>query len=397
MGRQVLEVADVVRIHAGDFFESRRGLVASGERRVLRDIAACRTGDMGGHVEQCDRCGHEVIAYNSCRNRHCPKCQANAGAEWFDRRQVDLLPVEYFHVVFTLPQEIATIALQNKKIVYDILFRTATETLQQVAAQEKHLGAGIGILAVLHTWGQALDHHPHVHCIVPGGGIAPDQERWVSCRPGFFLPVRILSRLFRGKFLHHLRRAYNNQQLSFHGQIQSLDCAATFRDYLAPIQQKEWVVYAKPPFGGPAQVLKYLARYTHRVAIANSRLVRLNDGQVSFLWKDYQHGCKRKVMTITAVEFIRRFLLHVLPKSFVRIRYYGFLANRCRKEKVELIRRLLDDDIVPETTKPSLIDISNPDQHVCPMCNRGTMIPVLNFQPGAPVLIRTATPALDSS
>ncbi len=397
MRRQRLEVADVIRTHGDAFMASRNGRIASNERRVLTAIASCRTAALGGHVDQCDRCGHQLISYNSCHNRHCPKCQANAGAEWFDHRQVDLLPVEYFHVVFTLPKEIAAIALQNKKIVYDILFRTATETLQQVAIQEKHLGAGIGILAVLHTWGQALEHHPHVHCIVPGGGIAPNQERWVSCRSGFFLPVRILSRLFRGKFLHHLRRTYENQQLTFHGRIQSLESAAVFLDYLEPLHRKEWVVYAKPPFGGPSQVLKYLARYTHRVAIANSRLTGMSDGKVSFLWKDYRHGCKRKVMTLTAVEFIRRFLLHVLPKSFVRIRYYGFLANRCRKEKVELIRTLLNDEAVPETTDPSLPDRASPDQHACPICYRGTMIPVLNFQPGAPVFIMGATPALDSS
>jgi len=366
------------------------GRIPATHRRVLRDIATCRTAAMGGHVEQCNQCGHEVIAYNSCRNRHCPKCQAAARADWFDRRQLDLLPVEYFHVVFTVPQEIARIALQNKKVVYDILFRSAAETLQQVAADSKHLGAKIGILAVLHTWGQALDHHPHIHCIVPGGGISPDCENWMPCRPGFFLPVPVLRSLFRGKVLHHLRGAFMARKLSLHGAFMPLNSGHAFRAHLSPLYQKDWVVYAKPPFGGPAQVLKYLARYTHRVAIANSRLVGMHEDKVSFTWKDYAHGSKQRVMTLQASEFLRRFLLHVLPRGFVRIRYYGFLANRCREKKLELARRLLN--VEDQDGGSESIDAPQPlpDSKACPQCKQGTMVCVLTFLPASlPVCPRT--------
>ena len=305
------------------------------------DIAACRTAALGGHVEECDRCGHQQIAYNSCRNRHCPKCQATAAAQWLEAREAELLPVEYFHVVFTLPAALGPIALQNPRVVYGLLFRAAAETLQQIAADPKHLGAEIGFLAVLHTWGQNLEHHPHVHCVVPGGGLSPDGSRWVACRPGFFLPVRVLSRVFRGKFLALLRAAFDQGKLSFHGKLGALADAGEFRRRLAASAQTEWVVYAKPPFGGPEQVLKYLARYTHRVAISNRRLVALEDGEVTFHWKDYAHGGGQKTMTLKAIEFIRRFLLHVLPSGFVRIRHYGFLANRVCREKLALCRALL--------------------------------------------------------
>ena len=373
MGRPQLEVADIVRSHAADFVAARRGSVTSSERLVLQAIADCRTSVLGGHVDRCDRCGHQEISYNSCRNRHCPKCQASARAEWTAARQRDLLPVEYFHVVFSVPKEIASIALQNKAAVYGLIFQASAQTLREVAADPRHLGAEIGVVAVLHTWGQTLQHHPHVHCVVPGGGISEDRSRWVSCRPGFFLPVRVLSRVFRGKFLDLLRRLYMKGELTFHGQLVALGDVSAFRAYLAPLYEKEWVVYAKPPFGGPTQVLKYLARYTHRVAISNGRLVGLEDGNVSFKWKDYAHRSKRRVMTLCATEFLRRFLLHILPKGFVRIRHLGFLANRCRKSKIELCRDLL-------SASPEIADDESenePEAHavaICPSCKTGRLV-----------------------
>ena len=382
MVRQNLELADIVRAHRDDFVASRQGRISTAERRVLDDIATCRTPASGGHVERCDRCGYLEIACNSCRNRHCPKCQASARAEWLVERQDELLPVEYYHVVFTLPHEFAPLAQQNKKVVYDLLFRAAAETLQQVAADPKHLGAEIGCLFVLHTWGQNLDHHPHVHCIVPGGGISPDGSRWISCKPGFFLPVRILSRLFRGKFLHHLRRAFSDGKLTFHGHLAHLADPVDFRSYLAPLYEKDWVVYAKAPFGGPQHVLHYLSRYTHRVAIANSRLLSLKDGHVSFTWKDYAHGCRQRVMSLSAVEFLRRFLLHLLPKGFVRIRHYGFLANRHRAKKLGLCRQLID---VPQQISPGEEQTSDDHGTACPKCKRGTMVRILSFAPGESV------------
>jgi hypothetical protein len=275
-------------------------------------------------VERCGDCGHQRIAYNSCRNRNCPKCQGLARAQWLADRQTELLDVPYFHVVFTVPEAVATIAFQNQTAVYDILFRAASETLRTIAADPRHLGAEIGFLAVLHTWGQNLLHHPHVHCVVPGGGLAPDRSRWVSCRPGFFLPVRVLSRVFRGKFLQRLREAYDRGQLQFHGSLLEQGTSTGFAKLVAESYRTEWVVYAKPPFGGPEQVWKYLARYTHRVAISNTRLLHLENGQVTFRWKDYAAGSRVRTMTLSAAEFLRRFLLHVLPTGFVRIRHYGF-------------------------------------------------------------------------
>jgi hypothetical protein len=391
-----MEVADIVRAHGEAFVASRGGKIPTEQRRIMRDITVCRTAALGGHVEQCDRCGHRVIAYNSCRNRHCPKCHASAGAEWVADRERDLLPVEYFHVVFTVPEEVAVIALQNKKVVYEILFRTAAETLRRIAADPKHLGAEIGLLAVLHTWGQNLRHHPHVHCIVPGGGPAPDGTSWVPCRPGFFLPVKVLSRLFRGKFLHRLKAAHAEGKLTFHGRVEALRNPESFRVYLAPLYRREWVVYAKPPFGSPAQVLKYLGRYTHRVAISNRRLIGMKDGNVSFVWKDYAAGCRQRVMTISAVEFLRRFLLHVLPKGFVRIRYYGFMANRCRKEKIALCRQLLapqpasESDVIDEDRGPQTTSGASPQK--CPACREGTLVCILTFEAGrSPPILRPAS------
>jgi Putative transposase/Transposase zinc-binding domain len=374
------EVADVIRAHGEEFLDTHGDTTSPEQRRALADLARCRTAALGGHVEECDRCGHRQVAYNSCRNRHCPKCQAGKAARWVEDRAAELLPVEYFHVVFTLPAALARIALQNPRVVYGLLFRATAETLRQIAADPTHLGAEIGFLAVLHTWGQNLQHHPHVHCVVPGGGIASDGSRWIPCRPGFFLPVRVLGRLFRGKFLALLKAAFDGGRLSFHGRLAALADPAEFRRTLADTAHTEWVVYAKPPFGGPEQVLKYLARYTHRVAISNGRLVALEGDQVEFLWKDYADGGKPKTMKLKAVEFLRRFLQHVLPAGFVRIRHYGFLANRVCREKLELCRTLLAALTTPQpvaaepASGPERAIEREPEAHVCPACGEGRMV-----------------------
>jgi Putative transposase/Transposase zinc-binding domain len=385
MTRPRFEVADVIRAHSEEFLDTYGDTTSPEQRRALANLARCRTAALGGHVEECDRCGHRQVAYNSCRNRHCPRCQAGEAARWVEDRAAELLPVEYFHVVFTLPAALAPIALQNSRVVYGLLFRAAAEALQQIAADPKHLGAEIGFLAVLHTWGQNLQHHPHVHCVVPGGGIASDGTRWVSCRPGFFLPVRVLGRLFRGKFLALLKAAFDGGRLSFHGQFAGLAAPAEFRRTLAATANPEWVVYAKPPFGGPEQVLKYLARYTHRVAISNSRLVALEGDQVEFLWKDYADQGKQKTMRLKAVEFLRRFLQHVLPAGFVRIRHYGFLANRVCREKLDLCRTLLaalttSRPVAAEPASgPKRVIEREPVAHVCPACGEGRMVIIETF------------------
>ncbi len=335
------EVADVFRRHGAAYRQAHDGHIGRVEHRVMGAIEACRTAALGGHVEQCTDCGFTRQAYNSCRNRHCPKCQGLARAEWLAERQTELLPTQYFHVVFTMPAPIAEIAFQNKAIVYGILFKAAAETLRTIAADPKHLGAEIGLVAVLHTWGQNLHHHPHVHCVVPGGGPSLDATRWVACRPGFFLPVRVLSRLYRRLFLESLQAAFEAGALGFFGDLAHLREPDVFARLFGQMSQIDWVVYAKPPFGGPSQVLAYLGRYTHRVAIANSRLTKIENGQVAFRWKDYRHHDKAKVMTLAADEFIRRFLLHTLPDRFHRIRHYGFLANGHRAAKLDLCRRLL--------------------------------------------------------
>jgi Putative transposase/Transposase zinc-binding domain len=390
MTRPRLELAEVIRAH-GDAFLDQYGATLSPERRrVLNDLVRCRTAALGGHAEACDRCGHRRIAYNSCRNRHCPKCQASAAAQWVEAQAADLLPVEYFHVVFTLPALLGPLALQNPRVVYGILFRAAAETLLQIAADPAHLGAEIGFLAVLHTWGQTLQHHPHVHCVVPGGGLSPDGTRWIACPVGFFLPVRVLGRVFRGKFLAGLRAAFDRGRLAFRGQLSELADAARFHQLLGTAAGTEWVVYAKPPFGGPEQVLKYLARYTHRVAISNRRLVELKDGRVRFRYKDYARGGRRRTMTLEASEFLRRFLQHVLPAGFVRIRHYGFLANRCRREKVALCRGLLGVTTSSEPGPPSglaaLIRGITPVRcaALCPACGEGRMVIIAEIPP-APV------------
>ena len=336
-----LEVADIFRQVGPAYRRDHADAISAGQRRVMRAIERCRTAALGGHIEQCDACGHQRIAFNSCRDRHCPKCQSLVRAQWLEDRQAELLPVEYFHVVFTVPQEIAAIAYQNKAVVYDILFHATAETLRTIAADRMHLGAEIGFIAILHTWGQNLLHHPHVHCVVPGGGLAPDGMRWIACRPGFFLPVRVLSRLFRRLFLTQLRQAFDEGELRFFNSLAALQDPEGFARYLAPVAHAEWIVYAKAPFGGPKQVLDYLGRYTHRVAISNNRLIDFADGRVAFAWKDYRHESRRKVMCLDAQEFVRRFLLHVLPAGFQRIRHYGLLANRYREIKLAHCRQLL--------------------------------------------------------
>ena len=372
-----LEVADVFRRHGDAYRRLHDAHLGRVERRVMSAIELCRTAALGGHTEACADCGLVRCAYNSCRNRHCPKCQGQARAEWLADRQAELLPVPYFHVVFTLPAPVAEIAFQNKEAVYAILFRTAAETLRTIAADPKHLGAEIGLVAVLHTWGQNLHHHPHVHCVVPGGGPSLDGTHWIACRPGFFLPVRVLSRLFRRRFLDELRAAFEARHLGFFGDLAGLTEPAAFARRLRDLRRVEWVVYAKPPFGGPAQVLAYLGRYTHRVAISNARLVSVTDEHVAFRWKDYRHDGKAKVMTLEPFEFIRRFLLHALPDGFHRIRHYGFLANGRRAAKLAFCRSLLD---MPSPSGEQLEDVVPPrtPEH-CPCCG-GVMI-VLGILP----------------
>ena len=345
-------------------------------------IEICRTAALGGHVERCEDCAHTRIAYNSCRNRHCPKCQWTAAQAWLEAREAELLPVPYFHVVFTLPAAIGAIAYQNKAKVYGLLFTAAAETLTTIAADPKHLGAAIGLTAVLHTWGQNLDHHPHLHCIVPGGGISLDSKRWVACRSGFFLPVRVLSRLFRRLFLEGLKALHAADELQFFTDLAGLKDAAAFSMYLAPLRKSEWVVHAKRPFAGPSQVLSYLARYTHRVAIANSRLLSLSDGKVCFRWKDYREDGKRKLMTLEAGEFMRRFLLHVLPDGFHRIRHYGLFANGHRTDKLALCRKLLEVPSTPmDRDSDNIEDERCPDKEPppCPCCG-GRMKIIESFE-----------------
>jgi hypothetical protein len=392
MKTSALELADVFRIHGPAFREAFESSLSGGQKKALRDIAVCRTAALGGHVEQCDHCGHRTIAYCSCRNRHCPKCQSAARTAWLEQRATELLPVEYFHVVFTLPQTIAPVALQNQRVVYGMLFRAAAETLLQIAADPKYLGARIGFLAVLHTWGQNLHHHPHLHCVVTGGGIAPDRRRWIACRRQFLMPVKLLSRLFRGKFVAFLKNAFHQGDLGFHGQLEPLGEKTNFAGWLREIARSEWVVYAKPPFGGPRQVLKYLARYTHRVAISNQRLVALHHGRVTFRWKDYAQTCQPTIMTLQATEFIRRFLLHILPSGFVKIRYFGFLANRDRHAHIQLCRILLGSRQHGSNARELAV---KPEPNLvarCPLCEVGCMRPVEILLPQTSAISWPRTP-----
>jgi hypothetical protein len=353
LGPSALEVADIFRIHGPAWRAAQRGHLSLGQLKVMSAIEQCRSAALGGHVLRCEGCGADQVSYNSCRNRHCPKCQSSAAKRWLDARQADLLPVEYYHVVFTLPAPIADIAYQNKAVVYGLLFDVAAEVLITIAGDSQHLGARIGATLVLHTWGSALSHHPHVHGIVPGGGLAPDGKRWVACRPGFFLPVRVLSRLFRRRFLEELLRVHQAGKLQFFGAHAQLADAKAFAHWMAPMRQCEWVVYAKRPFAGPEAVLAYLSRYTHRVAISNSRLIAMDERGVTFRWKDYRvkdgasGKTRHKTMTLGADEFMRRFLLHVLPGGFHRIRHYGFLANGSRKVSLTVVRTLLGQPSTP--------------------------------------------------
>ena len=372
-------VAAVIRSCLDEFLEEYGSGLTPEQRRALKDMACCRTAALGGHVLGCPECGHQQIAYNSCGNRHCPTCQATAAARWLEKQAADLLPTPYFHVVFTLPDALDPIALANPRVVYDLLLRSAAETLLEVAADPRHLGAQTGVLAVLHTWGQNLQFHPHVHCVVPGGGLSPDGSRWIASAANFFLPVRVLSRVFRGKFLAGLRAAWAKGELRF--------AADEFERSLSKAVATDWVVYAKPPFGGPEQVLKYLARYTHRVAISNARLLDFEDGKVRFRYKDYAHGNRKRVLTLTVLEFIRRLLLHVLPTGFMRIRHYGILANRHRHEKLALCRRLLGAATAgePESSEEAKEVRENPSSitptRICPACGAGRMIVIKELPP----------------
>lgn len=374
MRERRLEVADVFREHGEEFLAQWGHTVSPQQRKALHDIGACRTAALGGHVEECDHCAHRRIAYNSCRNRHCPKCQAAARDQWLEERAKELLPVAYCHVVFTIPQQLAPVTLQNQRVCYNLLFRAVSETLQEIAADARHLGAKIGFLAVLHTWSQTLMHHPHIHCVVPAGGLSPDGSRWIACRPNFFLPVRVLSRLFRGKMLALLGRAFTEGKLKFFGELEDLGQPARFQAWLRKLKKVEWVVYAKPPFGGPEHVLQYLARYTHRVAISSSRLLALDQGRVTFRWRDSRHGDQTKSMTLDAVEFLRRFLLHILPSGFVKIRHFGFLANRKRSAALGLCRQHLGASSSVDNLATIPASEEKPaDERRCPVCHAGTL------------------------
>ena len=365
-----LEVADIFRRHGPGYRAAHDGHLGRVERRVMSAIELCRTAALGGHVESCENCAHTRVAYNSCRNRHCPKCQGGARDQWLAARQADLLPLAYFHVVFTLPAEVAAMAYQNKALIYTILFDAAAETLKNIAADPKHLGGELGFIAILHTWGQTLTHHPHIHCLVPGGALSRDQQRWMPCRPRFFLPIHVLSSLFRRLFLKRLKAAHAAGRLRFFG---ALNGAQAFADALRSLRAKRWIVYAKPPFGSPEHVLAYLGRYTHRVAIANSRLVSADAASVTFRWRDYRHGNVPKLMSLDPDEFIRRFLLHSLPDGFHRIRHYGFLANGCRRTRLATIRLLLvKATLAPVSAGSEIIQplrqLPRFDPTVCPCC-----------------------------
>ncbi len=393
MSRPSLEVADIFRGHGPAWRRANAGHVSLGQLKVMSAIENCRTAALGGHVERCEECAHTRIAYNSCRNRHCPKCQGAAAKEWLADREAELLPVPYYHVVFTLPAPIADVAYQNKAVIYGSLFKAAAETLITIAADPKHLGARIGLTAVLHSWGSAMTHHPHLHVIVPGGGISLDGQQWISCRPGFFLPVRVLSRLFRRLLLEMLAAAHGAGRLQFFGDHAHLAESDAFAAYLAPLRKAEWVVYSKRPpeplskDGGPEAVLAYLSRYTHRVAIANSRLIALDESGVTFKWKDYRaKGRERaRLMTLAVDEFIRRFLIHVLPSGFHRIRHYGLFANGGRAENIARARQLLN---VPATQRETGGAASTDDgepqalSHPCPCCG-GRMIIIETFERGS--------------
>ncbi len=374
-----VEVADVFRQYGPSYRQSHK--MPLNQLRAMRAIEICRTSELGGHVDECDTCGSIRISYNSCRNRHCPKCQFTRKEKWLEARKQDLLPTQYFHIVFTIPDELNPLALRNQRLLYNILFRSVSETLIELAKDPKHLGAKIGFVSILHTWGQNLMDHPHIHCIVTGGGLSFNGKRWISCRKGFFLPVRVLSKLFRGKFLSYLQRSYQSEELLFIGDIVNMKAPVQFKAFLKALYQRQWVVYCKPPFKGPDMVLQYLARYTHRIAISNHRIIAIEDDRVSFRWRDYSDGNKNKIMKLNAFEFIRRFLLHVLPDRFVKIRYCGLLGNRNRKVMLDQCRRLLKviairarKENTSETWQAFLLRVCGIDLMKCPSCGKGRMV-----------------------
>lgn len=374
-----VEVADIFRKYGPSYRQLHE--LPLNQLRTMRAIEICRTAELGGHVDECDTCGGIRISYNSCRNRHCPKCQFLRKEKWLEARKEDLLPIQYFHVVFTIPEELNPIALRNQRVIYSILFKSVSETLIELARDPKHLGAQIGFISILHTWGQNLMDHPHIHCIVTGGGLSANGHRWVSCRKRFFIPVWVLSRLFRGKFLAYLKKGYDSEELMFTGNISQLQNEESFKDFLKGLYNQEWVVYCKTPFKDAEGVLKYLGRYTHRVAIGNHRIIKIEDGKVSFLWRDYSDGNRNKIMTLDAFEFIRRFLLHVLPNKFVKIRYYGLLGNKNRRVMLNQCRRLLKviairvcKENTSETWQAFLLKVCGIDLMKCPFCEKGRMV-----------------------
>lgn len=372
-----VEVADIFRQYGHAYRESHE--MPLNQKRAMRAIEICRTSELGGHVDECDTCGSIRISYNSCRNRHCPKCQFIRKEKWLEARKQDLLPIQYFHVVFTIPDELNPIALRNQRIIYSILFKSVSETLIELSRDPKHLCAQIGFISILHTWGQNLMDHPHIHCIVTGGGLSPDRKRWLSCKKKFFLPVKVLSRLFRGKFLDYLRKSYDSRKISFHGNISQMQEPEAFTGFLKGLYSQEWVVYCKHPFNGSEGVLQYLGRYTHRIAIGNHRIINIEDDKVSFRWRDYSDRNKNKIMTLDAFEFIRRFLFHVLPDRFVKIRYYGLLGNRNRKVMLDQCRKLLGVITAglsnkDETWQEFLLRVCGIDLMKCPFCGKGRMI-----------------------
>jgi len=395
MHRPPLEVADLIRAAGQKFIERSRPWLSGQHLKVLAAIERCRTAALGGHLDECSRCGHRVISYNSCRDRHCPKCQANARHRWIEARRQQLLPTRYVHVVFTLPHRLAPLALQNKKVIYDLLFRACAETLLEVARSGKHLAAEIGFFSVLHTWSQKLEHHPHVHCVVPAGGLSPDHQRWIQPRYRFFLPVKVLRRVFRGKFVAGLQYAFANAQLGFYGDLKPLAEAKAFASFLRPLFRQDWVVYCKPPFGGPEYVLHYLGAYTHRVAISNHRLVSLVGDQVTFRWRDSAHANQQRLMTLSIEEFLRRFFLHVLPRGFVRIRHFGFLAHRCRARLLPLCFQLLEStagSALPQPPTPGNGEVpsttpASTSPWTCPQCG-GPMI-ILQRLTAAQITLRS--------
>jgi hypothetical protein len=402
-----LEVADLVRRYGPDFLTRQGAGLSSVQRQALADVAACRTAALGGHVQRCGACGHEAIAYNSCRNRHCPKCQGSRTARWLHREASFLLPVDYYHVVFTLPSAVAQVLWQNRRRGYTLLFQAAQATLREVAADPKHLGAQVGLVAVLHTWGQDLHYHPHLHVVATGGGLACDARgsvlqppRWQACRPGFFLPVRVLSRVFRGTFLALLQQAYTAGPLTWHGELAALAQPVAFAAWQREQYRHDWVVYAKPPFGGPEHVLKYLARYTHRVALSNRRLLALEGDQVTFTAKDYAAGGRQRVVRLTGEEFLRRWVQHVLPRGFVKIRHYGLLANRGRTERLTLCRALLAVWTVVQSVRGALAggtEAADGRPRCCPACGAEQWRVVAEWPPGKPEPVASLTAASDTS